>query len=660
MPDPKEERVRSHTGRRTLFIWAIALGAILVNRQIDHFLRMFHRTSGFLGFFTFLAWLILIAITLYWIAVAIRYLLRRLFWRVGRRLFLSYVLIGVLPFLLMTVLMIVVAFMVAGVMSQAALRGERQASLGQMESWSLEYALTGKKPGNALPTLEIHDTKDESGADLPEWLKQSTSSGMVWRHSQPLLVSSRQYGSRSIVFVQPLDQNWAEWLEDKGGMIVSYQEPAGRDKNDKVGRTHIRYRGRNYEDVDVESGRLDSFVRRAWGWDRVVWGDVTDLSDWETGQVVTDKELLTLISNPIRNLFQFYFGSADGGYLRYLVQCIIALTVMLLLIYMLAAAFAAVLIFSISRAVNRIEKGTKAVERGDFSYRIAMKQRFQLGEMAQSFDRMTESIASLLAKVAEKERLQSEIDIAASIQRNLLPREGPHFHGVSFSAHFEPTASIGGDYYDVFNLDKSRLAVVIGDVSGHGLSTGLVMAMVKAAITTLVEQGTDETSIFTRLNDLVHRSTERRAFMTLGFTIFDLDRGTIRHTNAGHLYPYVLRRGAPPFAIECPSLPLGIRPAIMAQTMEIDLREGDAVVYLSDGIVEAQDERGDPFGFDKLESLLSQLDDRSTAAIQDAILAAVAMHSGTRPADDDRTVMVLRFDELPLRKPVEAEAGTAG
>jgi phosphoserine phosphatase RsbU/P len=201
--------------------------------------------------------------------------------------------------------------------------------------------------------------------------------------------------------------------------------------------------------------------------------------------------------------------------------------------------------------------------------------------------------------------------------------------------------------------------VVIGDVSGHGLSTGLVMAMVKAAITTLVEQGTEETSLFTRLNDLVHRSTERRAFMTLGFTIYDLDRGTIRHTNAGHLYPYILRHGAPPFAIESPSLPLGVRPDIHARTVEIELREGDAVVYLSDGIVEAQDERGDPLGFERLESLLAQLEDPSAAAIQDAILNAVAEHSGTRPADDDRTVMVLRFDELALKKPVLPDAAAS-
>jgi len=320
---------------------------------------------------------------------------------------------------------------------------------------------------------------------------------------------------------------------------------------------------------------------------------------------------------------------------------------MLMVIYLFASAFAAVLIFSISRAVNRIEKGTKAVERGDFTYRINMKPHNQLGEMAQSFDRMTESIAQLLGGVAEKERLQSEIAIAASIQKNLLPREGPQFRGVSFSAHFEPTASIGGDYYDVFNLDKTRLAVAIGDVSGHGLSTGLVMAMVKAAITTLVEEGAEERSLFQRLNELVFRSTERRAFMTLAFTVFDLEHGTIRHTNAGHLYPYLLRNGvSAPIAIESPSLPLGVRNKIVTQTIDMPLKEGDAVVYLSDGIVEAQDSNGDPFGFDALEALLIAQSDHSPSAIRDAILTAVATHSGTRPADDDRTVMILRFENF--------------
>ena len=648
MPETKSNKTARTMASRALVVWLVALVALIVDSQVSRLLRMFHRSSGFLSFISFLAWLILLAITLYWIALAIRWILRKLFWRVGRRLFLSYVLIGVLPFILMTVLGFIVAWTIAGVMSQAALRGERQTTLGQMEAWSLEYTLLGKKPTDGLSTLEIYDSADGSTEKLPEWLRKTTFSGMAWRDSTPLLVCSHQYSpeNRAVVFVQPLDKEWVQWLEEQGGMIISFEQ-THHHRGSSGGK--IRYRKNRDRDIEIDTGdSFNSFLRRAWGVNRVIWGDLSDLTNWETGGTASDHQLFTFISNPISNLVQFYFGASNDEYIRILVRIIIGVVGLLMVIYVMASLFAAILIFSISGAVNRIEKGTQAVERGDFSYRIAMKPRNQLGQMAQSFDHMTESIGSLLVKVAEKERLQSEIDIAASIQRNLLPKEGPRLRGVTFSAHFEPTASIGGDYYDLFSIDKSRLGVAIGDVSGHGLSTGLVMAMVKAAITTLVEEGADEISIFARLNDLVHRSTERRAFMTLAFTIFDFEHAKIRHTNAGHLYPYILRVGQPPFAIECPSLPLGVRNKTAAKTVELDLHEGDALVYLSDGIVEAQDETGEPFGFEQLEALLAGVSGQMPPQIQETILAAVARHSGTRPADDDRTVMVLRFDQLPV------------
>ncbi|HYS55550.1 MAG TPA: SpoIIE family protein phosphatase, partial [Thermoanaerobaculia bacterium] len=467
-----------------------------------------------------------------------------------------------------------------------------------------------------------------------------------WRDGQPLLVASRQFPRagaqpRTVVFVQPIDKAWIGQLQERAGMIIRVGRESDSTPKRKV---NVNVEGSNVDfnadDSDMEDLIVNSIGRK------IIWGDLTSLNDWKSGHSDDEHQLFTLIINPVSSLIQFYFGARSDQYVRILFNVITSLAVMLLFIYMMAALFAAVLIYSITRAVNRIEKGTKAVERGDFSYRIGMKPHNQLGEMAQSFDRMTESIATLLTNVAEKERLQSEIEIAATIQRNLLPKEGPQFRGVSFSAHFEPTASIGGDYYDVFNLDKAKLAVAIGDVSGHGLSTGLVMAMVKAAITTLVEEGADEESLFERLNALVHGSTEKRAFMTLAFTTFDLDRGIIRHTNAGHLYPYMLRKGQPPTSIELPSLPLGVRSKIRTRTVEVNLEEGDTLVYLSDGIIEAQNEHGDPFGFEQLETLLKQAEDTSPHAIRDAILEAVARHSGARPADDDRTVMVLRFDQF--------------
>jgi serine phosphatase RsbU (regulator of sigma subunit) len=648
-PDPEPPRPRR--GGRLLLIWMASVLVIVIDEQIAPLLRKVNVPTAPISLLTFFAALVCIAITLYAFTIVARWMLRKLFWRVGRRLFLSYVLVGVLPFFLFAILLLAVGYMIAGVMSHAALRGERQASLGQLESAALEYGLTGKKPADSLQTLEIYDTDAPSGEQLPAWLKETSFSGMAWRDSKPLLIATRQFvrpgkEPRTVVFVQPMDKAWEQQLEERTGMIIRMGRDTESGRDERRARIQTgTHKAAVHVDVVDKDKDFEDVISRSIG-RKILWGDLTAINLWESGKTEQNHQLFTLISNPISSLVQFYFGSGSDRYMRILFNVIGGISAMLLFIYMIAALFAAVLIYSITRAVNRIEKGTKAVERGDFTYRIAMRPQNQLGEMAQSFDHMTESIASLLTNVAEKERLQSEIEIAATIQRNLLPKEGPQNRGVSFSAHFEPTASIGGDYYDVFNLDKSKLAVAIGDVSGHGLSTGLVMAMVKAAITTLVEEGAEEASLFHRLNDLVFRSTERRAFMTLAFTIFDLERGTIRHTNAGHLFPYLLRDGQPPQSIEVPSLPLGVRSEIQTHTAETELREGDAVVYLSDGIIEAQDENGEPFGFAQLEELLAASVDRSPSGLRDAILSAVARHCGSRPADDDRTVMVLRFDQF--------------
>ena len=642
---PAEDEPNPRRRPTAFVLWLCGLATIIITSYLDSFLARFDRNFFLLDIISLVASLVVLAITIYGLAVFARWLLRKVFWTVGRRLFLSYVLIGVLPFFFFAVLLSAVLYLVAAVGSQASFRAERQASLGHLEVLNNDYALQGTEP--RIDGLEVYDSESESGERLPEWLRTRSFSGFVRRDDQALLISARRYpGGRSVVLALPMDTRWARRIEEHGGMVVA---------------TKIASAERDGFTVREDEEGFGEFGRRGAKFGRIFFFDITEeggLLNWENGEPDPNRRLFTAISNPMSNLLQFYFGGATNSQImRAIFWVLVGLTMALLAAYFVATAFAAMLIFSISRAVNRIEKGTHAVESGDFTYRIRMKRNNQLGAMAQSFDRMTESIASLLSSVSEKERLQSEIEIAATIQRNLLPKEGPHFSGVSFSAHFEPTASIGGDYYDVFNLDKTRLAVAIGDVSGHGLSTGLVMAMVKAAITTLVEEGADETSLFQRLNELVYRSTERRAFMTLAFTIFDLERGTIRHTNAGHLYPYLLRRGEnTPISIESPSLPLGVKSKLLTQTVEFDLQEGDAVVYLSDGIIEAQDEQGEPLGFEKLELLLAKDTERYPNAIRDTILAEVARHSGSRPADDDRTVMVVRFDNLRTFQSLDVEA----
>lgn len=638
--------VMHESQKNVLIVWLSALAVMVLGATVSTRLDAMGREFFPLDVCVFVARLVFIFLAVYLLAVGVRWMLRRLFWRVGSRLALSYFVIGVLPFVCFFILMLVIGYVVAAVLSQTTLKMERNASLQRLAQWNLEYALTTERPVGALKTLEIYDTRDNSAEKLPKWLLGKTFTGLVRRGKEVLFVSSKVYQldeeERSVVLIQPLDAAWIAALQQKNGMLITTSIATAKEKPRKNGRgVSIEY-----DNLEVANDHaLDNFINAALHRRGVIYGDISPpLYDWNEGRANPSVRMVTALSNPWLNLLDFYFGNSQ--YVKAAAITIASIAGALALVYLLATMMAVALIISITRAVNRIEKGTLAVERGEFSYRIRMRPTNQLGAVAQSFNRMTESIGTLLAKAGERERLQSEIDIAASIQRNLLPKVGPSVHGVSFSAHFEPTAQIGGDYYDVFSLDSKRLAVAIGDVSGHGLSTGLVMAMVKAALTTLVEQGADEESLFHRLNDLVLRSTDKRAFMTLGFTIFDLSRRTIRHTNAGHLYPYLMRGDGTIRALEASSLPLGLRAEAVAQTVEAELRDDDAVVYVSDGIIEAQDDLGEPFGFDRLEKLLLEVVHSSPAEVQAAVLAAVAKHGGSRPADDDRTVMVIRFEDI--------------
>lgn len=625
--------------RRSLIVWASSILLVPILSSAADLFSGVPLLSAMLSFSLVLAVLIATLLTTYLAIVFVRWVLSRLFWSVGRRLALSYLLLGLLPFLLFAVLVCVTGYIGLGVMSQTSFRAARQQEMARLQQANLEYVLTGEVPKDLPEVTEVYDSRNPGKGELPDWLGRGSFAGTALRGDHAVVISAKTYlmrdSRRVVALVVPMQQAWRDSLENRSGI---------RSFNMTLHRNGESIEVMETDPVMVRRA-INEFVFNASTLAGVSWIDFTPfLTDWETGEE-TNQQQFFLISNPYSNLLSFYLGSSSR-YLNYLLAGVLGVAMMLALVYLATALVAVGMILSITRAVNRIQKGTAAVESGDLSYRIGMKQTNQLGDVATSFDRMTASISTLLEQAAEQERLRSEIEIAASIQQNLLPDEGPEIDGVEFAAYFEPTAAIGGDYYDVFVLSENKVAVAIGDVAGHGLSTGIVMAMVKAAITTLVEEQTDEEALFRRLNALVFQSTERRAFMTLGFTIFDLEAKTISHTNAGHVYPYILRAGCPPEPIEGPSLPLGIRPGIRPITSLTDLREGDTLVYLSDGIIEAVGPSGDPFGFERLETVLEGLAGSEPIEVRDRILAAVDRYGRTEEYDDDRTVMILRFTRL--------------
>ena len=311
-------------------------------------------------------------------------------------------------------------------------------------------------------------------------------------------------------------------------------------------------------------------------------------------------------------------------------------------IYAAATLMALFLIYGLSRAVNRLSRVTDAVRRGDFSVRIPVRRKDQLGELQRSYNEMAESLGQLVTATAQKESLEKELQVARELQQSLLPSSLTTTEAVELASYFEPSAAIGGDYFDLLKLPDGKLVVVVADVSGHGLSAGLRMAMLKAALVMLVEQRLAAQEVFVRLDRLVREGQGNaggRPLVTATLAVFDPATGALELTNAGHVPTYCLRQGVVE-EILLPSPPLGVLGDRYAHR-SLRLVPGDLVVLLSDGLIETADEDGEPFGFDHVEETLRG--GGSATVVRDRLLAAVAAHADGRPPADDRTLVVLRY-----------------
>ena len=239
---------------------------------------------------------------------------------------------------------------------------------------------------------------------------------------------------------------------------------------------------------------------------------------------------------------------------------------------------------------------------------------------------MTANLESLVTQAAEKEILEKELQIAQDLQKSLLPNEAIAIESIEVATFFEPSAAIGGDYFDLVRLrdDRQRLAVIIADVSGHGLPAGLRMAMFKAALDILVQERKEPEGILASLDQLVRDGRDRTSFVTATLSLMDLATGTIEITNAGHPPTYLIRRDDLT-EIALPGTPLGVLEQNYGHC-ELQLEPNDVLVWLSDGFIEATDASDEAFGYERTAAALRGASD-SVSAVRDRLLSAVEEHN---------------------------------
>ena len=249
-------------------------------------------------------------------------------------------------------------------------------------------------------------------------------------------------------------------------------------------------------------------------------------------------------------------------------------------------------------------------------------------------------------KVAEKVLHDRDVQLAAAqqIQEHLLPQRPPTIPGFDVIGASHPAEFAAGDHFDYFRMPDDSLAIVIGDVTGHGFGPALIMASVHTLIRSLSQRYCDVSDILHHANHFLCEETADHFFATVFFARIDTETRHLDYASAGHPPAYVFdRNGEIKMRLESTGIPLGIYPdETTPMGRGLTLEEGDVVLMLTDGAVETQSPTGDFFGVGRATECVRQCRDRSAKEILDCLYAAVLEFSGGGNPDDDVTAVVLK------------------
>jgi sigma-B regulation protein RsbU (phosphoserine phosphatase) len=252
--------------------------------------------------------------------------------------------------------------------------------------------------------------------------------------------------------------------------------------------------------------------------------------------------------------------------------------------------------------------------------------------------------ARLLVELVEGERRKNELEFARQMQLDLLPKNPPGVPGLDIADRSNPATEVGGDYFDYLALPNGNLGVVFGDVAGHGMTAGLIMAMAKSAVHTQVRADGRPDQLLPRLGEVLLEMSAPNQYMTMVFAELDLKEKQLRYLNAGHHFPihYRGRSGAVEF-LDSTGPPLGLLPTSPGEARSRDLHPGDVLAFYSDGLVEAFNENDQDFGIQRLGDIVAARADQPAATIVEEVYSAVRRFTGDCPWHDDATLVIVRM-----------------
>jgi sigma-B regulation protein RsbU (phosphoserine phosphatase) len=297
---------------------------------------------------------------------------------------------------------------------------------------------------------------------------------------------------------------------------------------------------------------------------------------------------------------------------------------------------------SITKNINKVVKASRSIAAGDFKTRAQVKTRDEMGELGRTFDRM-------IPALEEHVKMKQALDVAMEVQQNLLPKEMPKFEGLDIAAKSIYCDETGGDFYDFMDFcgrDRNVLGVVIGDVSGHGISAALLMATVRAFLRCRVTQPGKITDIINTVNALLAKDTaETNQFVTLFYMELDHKNKTIEWVRAGH-DPAVLYDPSTDNLEELrgTGVSLGINDSFKyPENVRTGLSHGQIILMGTDGIWETRNSSGEMFGKRRLHDLVRLHSQSSANEILNSVVGSLEKFRDEAKQEDDATLVVIKI-----------------
>ncbi|RMF65011.1 MAG: HAMP domain-containing protein [Calditrichaeota bacterium] len=288
--------------------------------------------------------------------------------------------------------------------------------------------------------------------------------------------------------------------------------------------------------------------------------------------------------------------------------------------------------------LQQLTESTKEVARGNWDISINYNSHDEIGALAQSFDQMVRSLR-------KNARMWHEFQVARDMQAQMLPDKQPRVSGLTISARSIPAREVGGDFYDFLEFDDDKLGLVVGDVSGHGVSAAMVMTAAMSAVRFAAEEKATTDDVLSLVNLRLSKDIQNHMFVALFYGIIETKTRKLYYTNAGQTMPFLWRKGEVKFLPQAERgdrFPLGIERSTVYEQLSIDLEPDDILVFYTDGIVDAMNGSCEAYGFDRLSASIRKYAASPPDVMLSSLVAEMQRYSNTSEQQDDVTVVIVK------------------